>query len=47
MQTLLRMIEVGIIIILWELFFKDFITWEGFGTPFRRKNRAKQTRLAR
>jgi len=39
MEMLERIISTAIIIALWERFFKDFITWDGFGTPFRRKNR--------
>lgn len=34
-----ELLRVVITIAVWELFAKDFITWEGFGTPFRRKNR--------
>jgi len=34
-----KVIGVAITIAMWEWFFKDFITWGGFGTPFRRKNR--------
>jgi hypothetical protein len=42
MNVVLRVIEVAVIILLWEYLGKDLITWGGFGTPFRRKNRKEQ-----
>jgi len=31
---------------LWEWFGRDFVTWDGFGTPFRRKNRKPNKELS-
>jgi len=39
LNMLTDMIGVVLTIGMWEWFVKDFVTWEGFGTPFRRKNR--------
>ena len=39
MQTLTDIVHAAITIAVWELFAKDFITWDGGDTPFRRKNR--------
>ena len=35
-------VGAALTIAMWELFGRDFITWDGFGTPFRRKNRKEQ-----
>ena len=34
-----NVLHAAITIVIWEWFGKDFITWDGFGTPFKRKNR--------
>jgi len=38
-EIIFHTLQIIATIVIWELFAKDFITWEGFGTPFRRKNR--------
>ena len=47
MQTLTDIVHAAITIAVWELFAKDFITWDGFGTPFRRKNRKPNAKVER
>ena len=45
-DDILSVIQALITIGLWEWFGRDFATWDGFGTPFRRKNRKPNNNMS-